>query len=132
MIGDEADLGVARARADIARKKLAITLSEIQERLNPRVLIRDAWDEVRTHGGEVAQDAIKSVKERPGRAAAIGGALALLLARKPIANAIGGLLLPSDKDDTAGADETSPPADGFVTEQSARALPGPSTSGDSA
>lgn len=140
MIGDSSDVAIARARAELARRKFAATLGEIQERLNPRVLIRDAWDEVRDQGGDLAAGAIKSVKDRPGRAAAIGGALALLLARKPIANAIGGLLLPNDDEDqveeagwrpdeTASALDGSSP-NGSLNAQPAEGAPRPATSGD--
>lgn len=92
MIGDKADLANARAQADLARGRLVATLGELQQRLHPRALMKEAWEELRERGTEMADDAIRSAKEKPGRTAAIAGAVALFLARKPIAHGVMSLL----------------------------------------
>ncbi|MDX3885444.1 MAG: DUF3618 domain-containing protein [Sphingomonas sp.] len=102
MIGDEADIANARARAAAARARLGGTLGEIQARLNPKALAREAWDELREHGEELAAEALAAAKEKPARTAAIAGGVALFLARKPIVRGIMHLLA---KRDEAGTDE---------------------------
>jgi hypothetical protein len=102
MIGDEADLELARRRAYLARRHLLRTLTEIRDRLHPRALAGEAWEKVRDRGEEMAAGAVRSVKEKPGRAAAIAGAVALFLARKPIADGVKALLARGDADDGGG------------------------------
>lgn len=103
MIGDEADLELARRRAYLARRHLTRTLTEIRDRLHPRVLAGEAWEKVRDRGEEMAAQAVRGVKEKPGRAAAVAGALALFLARKPIAKGVKSLLARGDDEETDGA-----------------------------
>ena len=98
MIGDKTDLANARARADAARTRLAGTLGRIQARLHPRALMKEAWEEVREQGGELAAKAMRDVQEKPGRTAAIAGAVALFLAREPIARGVKHLLGGADDD----------------------------------
>lgn len=102
MIGDEADLELARRRAYLARRHLLRTLTEIRDRLHPRALAGEAWEKVRDRGEEMAAGAVRSVKEKPARAAAIAGAVALFLARKPIADSVKALLVRGDADDEGG------------------------------
>ncbi len=119
MIGDKTDLANARARADLARARVARTLGEIQTRLHPRALMKEAWEEVREQGGELAAKAMRDVQEKPGRTAAIAGAVALFLAREPIMRGVKHLLAHSDaedsdaagEDDAAGGTEDGPAAD---------------------
>lgn len=92
MIGDEADLALARLRAQLARQRLLGTLGEIRDRLHPRTIAHDVWDTVRERGGDIAADVVDGVREKPGRAAAIAGLVALLMARKPIVSGVKSLL----------------------------------------
>lgn len=103
MIGDKADLELARRRADIARRRLLATLGELRERLHPRALAGEAWDRVRDRGEDMAAEVIQGVKEKPGRTAAIAGALALFLARKPIAEGVRSLLAHGDDERGGGS-----------------------------
>lgn len=92
MIGDEADIELARLRAQLARQRLLGTLGQIRGRLQPSALAADAWETIRDRGGDALVDVAESVKAKPGRAVAIAGLVALFLARRPIADGVRSLL----------------------------------------
>jgi len=94
----EPSLAVAEARSVRARQRLAGTLVEIQARLNPKALAREAAQELREAGEELAREGLETVKRHPLTAAGMVGAVALFLARKPIRALIASL-----------PDETPPP-----------------------
>ena len=73
----------------------------MQERLRPANLAGEAWDGVKEKSANIADDAVDAVKQRPGTVSLVLGAIALFLARKPIARAVGGLI--SRGDDETGA-----------------------------
>lgn len=102
MIGDEADLALARLRAQLARQRMLGTMSEIRDRLHPGTLVGEVLETVRERGEEIAADMVEGVKERPGRAAMFAGLAALFLARKPIASGVKSLLLGAKGDETDG------------------------------
>lgn len=81
------DLERAKADALAARQHLAATMSEIQERLNPRVLLREAWAELRERGDQAAGDALEAMKNRPAATAGAAAAVGLLLLRHPLGRA---------------------------------------------
>jgi len=79
----------ARRSVAAARDQLIDTARELQQRLAPRTLARDAWESAKVKGADLAEDAVDAVKKRP---VAIGGALAALamfLAREPIKDGVG-------------------------------------------
>lgn len=84
----DAEVALARARAAAARAKLDASVEQAKVRLNPRALAGDALDGARLKAGELAGDAVDGVRQRPALAAAVAGALGLLLARKPITRLI--------------------------------------------
>jgi len=67
--------------AAAARAQLAATLAEIQQRLAPDTLARNAWDTVRERGREIAGDTVEVARRRPLATGAILSAIALFLAR---------------------------------------------------
>lgn len=89
-----ADRGVEAARiaADAARERLMATAGELQERLRPRALARDAWEGAKIKGADLAEEAVDAVKARPLAATGIAAAIGLFLAREPIIEAAGKLL----------------------------------------
>jgi len=95
---DEPSLAIAEQRSEAARKRLATTLVEIQGRLNPRALAREAAQELRETGEELAREGLEAVKRHPLTVAGMVGAVGLFLARKPIRALIARL-----------PDETPPP-----------------------
>lgn len=81
-------LHFAEAESDRARARLVTTLTEIQQRLSPRVLMAEARDEFEQKAAELIDDGVAFVKERPGTVGAIVAALIVWLLRGPIIAAI--------------------------------------------
>lgn len=78
----------ARREADAARQRLLATASELQERLRPGTIASNAWEGVKDRGGELADDAVEAVRERPVAAASVLAVFTLFLARRPIRSAV--------------------------------------------
>jgi ElaB/YqjD/DUF883 family membrane-anchored ribosome-binding protein len=79
-----AQLERAKVEAELSKKRLTSTLSTLQERLKPGNLASEAWDGVRDKGGELADNTMQSVKDRPLAASGIVAAIAIFLARNPL------------------------------------------------
>lgn len=86
------ELRLARQEAELARRRLAATAAELQERLKPGTLASHAWAGVKDKSGEIAEDAVEAVKARPVVVSAALAAFTLFLARAPIKSAVGRLL----------------------------------------
>ena len=78
----------ARLEADAARQRLLATATELQERLRPGTIASNAWEGVKDRGGELADDAVEAVRDRPVAAASVLAAFTLFLARRPIRSAV--------------------------------------------
>ena len=74
----------ARARAAQAQQRLIETVHELQSRIAPKTLARDAWHGAKSKGADLAEDAVDAVRKRPVAATGIIAALALFLAREPL------------------------------------------------
>lgn len=85
----DAQIASARARASAARNRLADALAALKQRLLPRTLARNLAQDIAAKGQEAAQAGVDVAKARPGVAIGAAAVAALLLARKPIARAIG-------------------------------------------
>lgn len=92
MSGTERDVERAREEAMRARARLADTMGEIQDRLNPRNLINDAWQEVRERGHDIADQAVHLARAKPLATSAVAATAIALLAREPIWRALGTLI----------------------------------------
>ena len=79
----------ARADAEVAQARLVATLHELQQRIAPRTLARDAWEGTKAKGADLAEDAVDAVRRRPVAAGGIVAALALFLAREPLIDLAG-------------------------------------------
>lgn len=93
------ELKRAKYEAEQARRKLAATVAELQQRLRPGTLATQAWEGVKDKGSEIADDAVQAVKGRPVAVSAALAAFTLFLARAPIKSAISRLLSDEDDDD---------------------------------
>jgi len=87
-IDDATDLPAARRRAEAARKRLAGTLVDLQARLNPKALAREALGELKEAAQEIGRDGLESLKRHPLTLAGGAAAVGLLLARGPIKHLI--------------------------------------------
>ena len=82
------DLRLAKQEAERARRRLAASAAELQERLRPGTLASHAWAGVKDKSGEIADDAVEAVKARPVIVSAAIAAFTLFLARAPIKSAV--------------------------------------------
>jgi hypothetical protein len=89
MTDDRAELTTAEQRSQLARSRLAGTLAEIQGRLKPAALAREAIEELRETGQELAIAGVAAAKRNPLRVAGVVAALGLFAARRPIAALFG-------------------------------------------
>ncbi|HEU0133748.1 MAG TPA: DUF3618 domain-containing protein, partial [Allosphingosinicella sp.] len=78
------ELRLAKQEAELARRRLAATAAELQQRLKPGTLAQNAWTGVKDKSGELADDAVEAVKARPVPVAAALTAFTLFLARAPL------------------------------------------------
>ncbi len=103
-----ADLVQAKRKAERARRRLAATLAELQQRLRPAALASNAWEGVKDKSGELADDAVQAVKDRPVAVSAALAAFALFLARAPIKSAVARLVSDNEgKKEAAAAASTN-------------------------
>lgn len=65
---------------------------ELQERLSPKVLARDAWQGAKDKGADLAEDAVDAVRARPLAATGVVAAITMFLAREPLIDLAGKLL----------------------------------------
>lgn len=91
------ELAVAEREAQAARDQLTKTLVELQRRLNPRALAREAIEEVREAGVGLGHAALAAARRNPAPLAGIGITLIAFLARRWIGDAFGSF----DKADSA-------------------------------
>jgi len=89
----------AKLEADQAKARFASTLTALQQRLKPGALATQAWSGVKEKSGEIADDAVQAVKDRPVAATGIAAAFLLFLARHPILSAASRLVRSDDEDD---------------------------------
>lgn len=71
----------AKAQAEAARARLSATLSELQTRLNPKALAREAVADLRESGEELARTSAAVVRRNATPIAGVAATLGLVLAR---------------------------------------------------
>ena len=81
---DTPEVAAARIEVERSRARLMATAHELQDRLSPRTLARDAWQGAKMKGADLAEDAVDAVKARPAAATGVVAAIALFLAREPL------------------------------------------------
>ena len=83
LIDDE--LSRAETESAASRQQLTRTLVALQNRLKPSALARDAVEELKEIGSDVARAGVDTVKRNPLPAMGIIAALTAFVARKPLA-----------------------------------------------
>ena len=83
-MNDTPAISAAKIEAERARARLMATANELQERLSPKTLARDAWQGAKHKGADLAEDAVDAVRARPVAATSVVAAIALFLAREPL------------------------------------------------
>ena len=107
----------AQAEVAQAREALIDTARELQQRLQPKTLAREAWESAKNKGADMAEDAVDAVKRRPVATGGIIAAIAMFLAREPIKDGV-----KSVYDAMTSADDEAP-AKSPVRKPAARARP---------
>lgn len=89
----------AQANVAEAREALIDTARELQQRLQPRTLAREAWESAKVKGADMAEEAVDAVKRRPVATGGIIAAITMFLAREPIKDGVSKLydVMTSDK-----------------------------------
>ena len=82
----------ARIEVERARARLIDTAGELQLRLAPKTLAREAWEGAKVKGADLAEEAVDAVRARPLAAGGIAAAIALFLAREPLIDMAGKLI----------------------------------------
>lgn len=90
----------ATAEVERTREALIDTARELQQRLQPKTLAREAWESAKNKGADIAEDAVDAVKRRPVATGGIIAAVAMFLAREPIKDGVARLVgaMTSDED----------------------------------
>jgi hypothetical protein len=86
---DTPEITAARAEVDRTRARVMETAHELQDRLSPKVLARDAWQGAKEKGADLAEDAVDAVKARPLATTGVVAALTMFLAREPLIDLAG-------------------------------------------
>ena len=81
---------VAAARIEVERTRASLIDSarDLQSRLQPKVLVNEAWEKAKIKGADLAEDAVDAVKKRPVAAGSVVAAVTMFLAREPIKDGI--------------------------------------------
>lgn len=81
---------IKQAEAEVAKAREALidTARELQQRLQPKTLARDAWQSAKVKGADIAEDAVDAVKRRPVATGGVIAAIAMFLAREPIKDGV--------------------------------------------
>ena len=92
-------LAEARRNAEQARAKfwasfdaLVDYAQDLQDKLTPHNIARDAWDAAKSKGADIAEDAVDAVRKRPVAASTAVAAIALFIAREPLMDLAGKLM----------------------------------------
>ncbi|MGL4314356.1 MAG: hypothetical protein ACRCSO_10240 [Sphingomonas sp.] len=80
MAADE-DIDAATAKSRAARQRLTATLVDIQQRLRPGVLLREAVEEMRDTGVDLIKSGLVKVRDNPGSVIGIGAMVAAYISR---------------------------------------------------
>jgi hypothetical protein len=104
---DSPEVAAARISVERSRTRLMADFDEaigfvhnVQHKLTPSHLMRDAWEGAKDKGADLAEDAVDAVRSRPLATGSVVAAITLFLAREPLMDLAGKLLKggkPKDK-----------------------------------
>jgi ElaB/YqjD/DUF883 family membrane-anchored ribosome-binding protein len=89
---DTPEIAAAKAEAERSRAQLMATAQELQERLSPKTLTREAWEGAKSKGADLVEDAVDAVRARPYAATGVVAAITMFLAREPLMDLAGKLM----------------------------------------
>ena len=86
---DTPEIAAARIDVERSRSRVMARAQELQDRLSPKTLAKDAWQGAKEKGADLAEDAVDAVKSRPLAATGVIAAITLFLAREPLMDLAG-------------------------------------------
>lgn len=86
---DSPEIVAARLEAQRCRSRLMATAEQLQQRLSPAQLTKDAWEGAKDKGADLAENAVDAVRARPLAATGVVAAISLFLAREPLMDLAG-------------------------------------------
>lgn len=89
---ESSEILAARAEVDRTRARVMASAHELQDRLSPKVLAKDAWQGAKEKGADFAEDAVDAVRARPLAATGVVAAITMFLAREPLMDLAGKLV----------------------------------------
>lgn len=89
MSKDSPQVAAARIEAERARARMMSSAQQLQERISPRVLARDAWEGAKLKGADLVEDGVDAVKRNPAAASGVAAAAMLFLLRSPLMDLAG-------------------------------------------
>jgi ElaB/YqjD/DUF883 family membrane-anchored ribosome-binding protein len=91
-VSDNPEVVAARAEVERSRSRVMATAHQLQERLSPKTLARDAWEGAKDKGADFAESAVDAVRARPLAATGVVAAVTMFLAREPLMELAGRLV----------------------------------------
>jgi len=91
-VNEAPEIIAARTEVERSRARVMATAQQLQERLKPGTLARDAWEGAKDKGADLAEDAVDAVRARPYAATGVVAAIAMFLAREPLMDLAGKLV----------------------------------------
>ena len=89
---DGPEILAARREVERTRARVMAAAHELQDRLKPGTLARDAWEGAKVKGADLVEDAVDAVKARPYATTGVVAAIAMFLAREPLIDLAGKLV----------------------------------------
>lgn len=89
---DTPEIIAAKAEVERSRARLLAAAQELQDRLSPRTLSREAWEGAKNKGADLVEDAVDAVRARPMATTGVIAAITLFLAREPLMDLAGKLM----------------------------------------
>jgi hypothetical protein len=83
-VTDSPQVAAARIEVERRRARLIDRTQQLQDRLSPKTLARDAWTGAKEKGAGLAEDAVDAVRARPFATTGVVAAIAMFLAREPL------------------------------------------------
>jgi hypothetical protein len=88
-VTDTPEIAAARIEVERSRGRVMATAHDLQERLSPKTLARDAWQGAKEKGADAAENAVDAVRSRPLAATGVVAAITMFLAREPLIDLAG-------------------------------------------
>jgi hypothetical protein len=85
---DTPKVAAAQIKVERTRAALLDTASELLDRFQPHNLASDFWEQAKSKGADLAEDAVDAVKKRPVAVGGVVAALTMFLAREPIKDVV--------------------------------------------